>query len=462
MSINLLEMLKDQVTGSLAKQASGFLGESEENVTSGLGSIFPTLLGSVINKSSEPSGASGLMDMIGGLDMDMLGDIGGLFGGGSNSVNGLLNSGGGLVESLLGDKMGGIVEMISKVSGMKSGSSSSLIKMAAPFLMGLIGKQIKGKGLSFLTDLLVGQKDHVQASLPSGIGNLLGFADMGKGALGAITGAAGSAMSGATDAINGASDFAGDTVKGAAGLAGDAARKTADVATEAANTGMGWLKWAAPLLLVGALLIWGINSGWFGGAAKDTLGDATDGVSNVVDKAGNAGGKAGEMASDAAEGTMGAVSDLAKAAFATVDEVAKNALDKITFTANSAGSQMMDYINGGFKGDGKVTFNNLTFDTGSAKINDATAVEVDNIAAILKAYPNVKINVYGYTDNTGDATKNKTLSEARAMAVQARLIGQGIAMDRVATAGYGSENPVASNDTEEGRTKNRRIEVTLR
>ena len=200
MSINLLDMLKDQVTGPLAKQASSFLGESEENVTSGLGSVFPAVLGSVINKSSEPSGASGIMDMIGGLDMDMLGDIGGLFGGGSNSVNGLLNSGGGLVDSLLGDKAGGVVEMVSKVSGLKSGSSSSLMKMAAPFLMGLIGTQMKGKGLSFLTDLLMGQKDNVQAALPSGMSGLMGFSDMAKNVSGAVAGAAGSAVSGVSGA----------------------------------------------------------------------------------------------------------------------------------------------------------------------------------------------------------------------------------------------------------------------
>ena len=287
-------MLKDQVTGSLAKQASGFLGESEENVTSGLGSVFPALLGSVINKSSEPSGATGLMDMIGGLDMDMLGDIGGLFGGGASSVNGLLNSGGGIVESLLGDKMGGISKMISKVSGLKGGSSSSLLKMAAPFLMGILGKQMKGKGLSFLTDLLMGQKDHVQAALPSGMGGLLGLGDMAKnitgavssaagavsGAAGAVTGAAGDALSGATGAVTGAAGAvtgvagdalsgASDAVKGAAGVVTGAAGNVANVAGDAASAGLGWIKWALPFLLIGALAIWGINAGWFGGSAKD-------------------------------------------------------------------------------------------------------------------------------------------------------------------------------------------------
>ena len=71
MSINLLDLVKDQVTGQLAKQASSFLGESESSVTSALGGIMPALLGSVIQKSSTPSGATGIMDMIGKLEQVM-------------------------------------------------------------------------------------------------------------------------------------------------------------------------------------------------------------------------------------------------------------------------------------------------------------------------------------------------------------------------------------------------------
>ena len=457
MSINLLDMLKDQVTGSLAKQASGFLGESEENVTSGLGSIFPALLGSVINKTTEPSGAGGLMDMIGGLDTNMIGDIGGLFGGGASSVNGLLNSGGGIVESLLGNKLGGVSEMISKVSGLKSGSSSSLLKMAAPFLMGLIGKQIKGKGLSFLTDLLMGQKDHVQAALPSGMGSLLGFSDMAKNITGAISGATGAAG----DALSGAAD----TAKGAAGAitgaAGDAARKTTAAATDAANTGLGWIKWALPFLVIAALAYWGINAGWFGGSAKGALSDVTETVGDVAEATGDAATDVTGAIGDVANRGIDATADFAKSAFATIDEAAKSALDKVSFTANSAGSQMMDFIKGGFKGDGRVIFNNLTFASSSAQITGDSATEIDNLAAILKAYPNVKINIAGYTDSQGDATKNKALSEARAMAIKGRLMGQDIVGTRISTQGFGAENPIASNDTEEGRAQNRRIEVTI-
>ncbi|MDF1695681.1 MAG: OmpA family protein [Saprospiraceae bacterium] len=454
MSINLLDMLKDQVTGSLAKQAGEFLGESEENVASGLGGIFPALLGSVINKSSEPQGATGLMDMIGGLDLDMLGDIGGLFGGGASSVNGLLSSGGGIIESLLGDKVGGVVEMISKVSGLKSGSSSSLLSMAAPFLMGIIGKQIKGKGLSFLTDLLMGQKDHVKAALPAGMGGLLGFSDMAKNMTGALSGTAGAAAGATSSALNDISSSVKSTAGSISTGTENLAKDVSSSVSTAANTGMSWLKWALPLVLVGALAIWGINAGWFGSSVKE-------GVNDVSAQATELATDATTTVGDAANSTMGSVSDIAKSAFATIDEAAKAALDKITFTANSAGSQLMDYIKGGYKGEGKVTFNNLTFPTGSAIIDESSAIEVDNLASILKAYPNVKINVSGYTDNQGNSENNKALSEKRAESVKARLVAKGISETRIATAGYGAENPVASNDTEEGRAKNRRIEVAI-
>jgi len=493
MSINLLDMLKDQVTGSLAKQASGFLGESEENVTSALGGIFPSILGSVIDQSSKPEGASGLMDMIGGLDMDMLGDIGGLFGGGASSVNGLLNSGGGIVESLLGDKLGGIVSMISKLSGLKSGSSSSLIKMAAPFLMGIIGKQIKGKGLGFLTDMLMGQKDHVASAMPSGMGDLLGLGSLLGGAkdvLGAVSGAAGDAVSGAAglagDAVSGAANLAGNAAGKVTGVAGDAASavtgaagsaasavtgaagNVAGAAGDAAKSGLAWLKWALPLVAIGLIGWWFISGQNPADAVKDAgaavgnvaekTGDMAKGaVGTVADAAGDAASAAGDVVGDAA----GAVSDFAKGAFSNINEAGKAALDKISFAANSAGSQMMDYINGGFKGDGKVTFRNLTFASGSDVIDGTSGVEVDNLAAILKAYPDVKINVAGYTDNTGNADGNKTLSENRAKSVKQRLMDAGIAPTRVATQGFGDANPVADNGTAEGRAENRRIEVTI-
>ena len=81
--------------------------------------------------------------------------------------------------------------------------------------------------------------------------------------------------------------------------------------------------------------------------------------------------------------------------------------------------------------------------------------------AILKAYPTAKIQLEGYTDSTGDAAANKKLSLERADAVKMLVLQGGIAPERIATEGFGQEKPVAANDTEEGRAKNRRLEAVV-
>jgi K(+)-stimulated pyrophosphate-energized sodium pump len=84
-----------------------------------------------------------------------------------------------------------------------------------------------------------------------------------------------------------------------------------------------------------------------------------------------------------------------------------------------------------------------------------------NIAEILKAYPNDHIKIGGYTDNSGDAQHNLNLSQERANGVMAELVALGIAPDRLEAQGYGDQFPVASNSSEEGRAKNRRVSMRV-
>ena len=433
-------MLNGQVSGPLANQVASFLGEDESSVTSALGAIFPSVLGSLIGGAKEESSASGIMDMIRGLDMGTLGNIGDLFGGGASSVNELLNSGGGILNTLLGDKMGGMVDMISKVSGLGSGSTSSLMKMATPFLMGIIGKQVAGKGVGGLMDLLVDQKDHVAKAMPSGMGSLLGlgFADMG--------GKADKAMSAVSGAVDNVADAAKAGVDGATNLAGNARRAESG----SGSATLGWIKWALPILAILGIGFWLMSKG---GADKipSSVGDAV------------------EVSTDAAESAAEAVGDIANAAdemtsevaavFSKVDEAAMAAMDKVLFVAGSAGAQMKNYISGGFNGNSNFTFRNLNFTTGSAELGNGE--EVDNLASILRAYPEVNVTINGYTDNSGDATANQALSEARAASVMGRLVAQGIDINRIKSVGHGDDNPIADNGTAEGRTTNRRIEITI-
>ncbi len=106
-------------------------------------------------------------------------------------------------------------------------------------------------------------------------------------------------------------------------------------------------------------------------------------------------------------------------------------------------------------------FDRLTFETGSATLKPASQEQLKNIAEILKAYPGVHVKLGGYTDNTGNAASNQKLSEERAQSVKTELVQLGIIGDRLAAEGYGQEHPVASNETAEGRAKNRRISIRV-
>jgi OmpA-OmpF porin, OOP family len=106
-------------------------------------------------------------------------------------------------------------------------------------------------------------------------------------------------------------------------------------------------------------------------------------------------------------------------------------------------------------------FDRLTFDTGKATLQDSSGEQLQNIAAILKAYPKVKIRIGGYTDNTGDSKANLRLSQDRATNVMHELVQRGVDPSRLQAEGYGEEHPVADNSTAEGRQKNRRISLRV-
>jgi OmpA-OmpF porin, OOP family len=106
-------------------------------------------------------------------------------------------------------------------------------------------------------------------------------------------------------------------------------------------------------------------------------------------------------------------------------------------------------------------FDRLLFATDSATLRPESEEQLRNIAAILRAYPNVHMKIGGFTDNTGDAQYNLKLSQDRADSVVAYLVQLGIAPDRLEAQGYGEQYPVADNSTEQGRAQNRRIAMQV-
>ena len=117
-------------------------------------------------------------------------------------------------------------------------------------------------------------------------------------------------------------------------------------------------------------------------------------------------------------------------------------------------SDMLEAINK----DGFIALD-IHFDTGKATIKPESQPVVDQIVALLKENGSLKLSIEGHTDNVGDAKSNNTLSENRAKSVMSAIVGAGVSAARLAAAGFGAERPVADNRTEEGKAKNRRVEL---
>ncbi len=310
MDINLLDLLKSQMGQAVIKQAASFLGESDRNTESAIDGIFPSLIGGLMSNTKTTEGAEGLFNMLndGGHDGSIFDSIGTLFGGGRKS-SGLVDLGIPILRSIFGDKVGAVVDIIASVSGMKTSSSSSLLSMAAPFVMGLLGKQVKDLGLdvSGLTSLLAGQSEYVKNAAPAGLDSLLG---LGLGS---------ADKSGFTTSVH-------ETVKAS----------TEKVTEEASKGGASFLRWLLPLLLL-------IGAGWFlfnkfGGETAENFKDKT---TNIVDRTGDkmrqAGDKIKETGGNIADKTSNAINKTGD----KIKEVGGKVADKTGDAANAVKEGLM-------------------------------------------------------------------------------------------------------------------------
>jgi OmpA-OmpF porin, OOP family len=198
---------------------------------------------------------------------------------------------------------------------------------------------------------------------------------------------------------------------GAGTQAADAVYRTADTTVRRASP----LRWAVPLL-VAALAIWGLT--WLFGS-RDRTAVITKSLPSGV---------------------------------------------QLRYPSTGVEARLLSYIEDprqGLDSERWFDFDRLLFETNSAVLKPESQAQLQNIAAIMKAYPNVSIKIGGYTDNTGDPAANMKLSQDRANRVMQELNGLGISPDRIEAEGYGQEHPVADNSTEAGKAQNRRVSLRV-
>ena len=374
MSINLLDMVKGAVSKQVMGQIGGVLGQSDQNKTSGMfDTATQSILGGLIKKASTPEGAREVFKTVQDQDDGILDKLGDILGGGAQQQEHFQKQGGGILDMVFGNNRGGIMGIIGKFMGLDGSIMGKLMSMAAPIVLGVIGKHIKSKALDAvgLGNFLGQQKSHLGGAMPSALTSQLGFGNLlgnvtgaGKAAVGSVgdaasgaagvvgnaasgaAGAAGNAGRAAANAASGAAGAVGNAASGAAGAAGDAGRAAANAANDAASGIGGLLKLLLPLILIGGAIYFAypfiagtVNK--VGDAAGDAASGAAGAVGGAVGAVGDAAGGVAGAVGDAASGAVGAVGDAAGGVAGSVGDAASGA-------AGAVGGAM-GKMTGGFK-----------------------------------------------------------------------------------------------------------------
>jgi outer membrane protein OmpA-like peptidoglycan-associated protein len=396
-------MISGALSGDMANKLGSAIGANPQMAQAAMTSAVPAILGAMMQKGSSSEGAGQLIDLLSRGNHDQsLGNLASVLGGGDATAS-LLRTGAGLLPALFGNRGDAISKMIASLSGLSPSSSSSLMTLLAPLAMGFITKQLRGSGglnLGSLMNLFTSQSSFLKAAAPAGLASALGLNNLDDIASGLKK------VAGAVPAVPAVADT------------GDS----------------GWLKWVIGLAVLGLLFF--LLRGCFQQTAKVEPPAAPPAVVQ-------------QPIPPPSDGLI----DL-RLSDGSVIRVAANGVE----------SQLVGFIQDQNKAVDETTwftFDRLAFETGSATLQSSSGAQLDNIAAILRAFPNVNLKIGGYTDNTGDAAANLKLSADRATSTVTDLTNRGVAAGRLASEGYGDQFPVADNATEEGRQKNRRIDVRV-
>lgn len=396
---SLMDAIKGYLTPDVVRSASTLVGESESSTRQTLNGAVPTVLSGLTSMASTPTGASNLATLIrdGGFG-SAVDNVSSLFSGGT-ATSGMLSVGSQLLGKVFGGRSSAAADLLARSGGVSSASATSLLSLVAPLVMGVLGKRASAQGLdaSGLANSLLAERSDIAAAAPAGLSQLLGAGP--------------------------------SVVARGAETATRYAPTATDVRTyaEPRRTGLGrWL----PLLLL-ALGALALLSFLRGRTPRNT-------VDNAVQR--------------------GA-------------DLAKSALTSITLPGGvtlSVPSGSINYNLAAYLADNTATdvprtfvFDHLNFESATTQLTPDSNKTVSDLAQVLKAYPNAQVQIVGHTDNTGTAAANQVLSMARAEAVKGMLVSQGVGADRISTQGFGADRPVASNDTEDGRARNRRIELNV-
>lgn len=427
MSLNIIDLIKGQLGSALVSQAASQLGESEAGISKAISGLLPVIVGGLANNSDNPA----VLDSVSNTSSQ--GILGNLLDTASN--NSMVS---GLLTSIFGDKLSGIINAIATYAGISNNSSSSLLNLVTGATVGSVGKYAADNNLdkSGISSLLNDQKGVISTLLPAGLSLAsLNVGDWAKGYK-----------------FDNDNDTIASTPHEEPKV--EVTRSVADGGTFPNNPtpsegGSIW-KWLLPLLLL-------IAAGYFlwkQCEKKETTTTTTvsgDSLNTVND-------------------TLSTQNGTTTMATTQVDEDIDLNGTALKGYKGGLEDQMITFLKSdGYKNaanddalkDKWYDFDHVNFKIGSANALEAGSEgQLQNLVAILKAYPDAKIKIGGYTDKTGDEAKNKKLSSDRARFIKDWLGKQGVGAQVIAADGYGSEfAKVDASASNEERAVDRKMSV---
>ncbi|MFD2935066.1 OmpA family protein [Spirosoma flavum] len=405
MTSTLLDHLRSVFTPSAVSELARTLGEATVLTQKALDGLIPAVTAGVINRASNQEGATRLYQLLNDTPFATDSTMSQLVETDDHRQK-AAESGNALLKQLYTDQPNRLAESTVQYSGVGPGSASTLTGLVMSVLMGFLRQQVTTRPLTKaqLTALLLGETDSVRGAIPAALAGGLGW------------------LIGIPRPIP-ATPLRTESIL--------------PIQTENRPAGTAWWRWLLLALALLALLFFLLRG------CKDEK------TTQTVD-------------SSAVTATDTLASDLDGNGPDVRVGVDLPGGRKLSVVEHSFNDSLARYLANKNSQTPKVfTFDNLTFETDSARITAQARPHVADLIQIMQAYPSLAIRIEGNTDSTGDDAINDPLSAERAEMVKQVLIQGGIAASRVTTRELGDTKPVASNQTEAGRQKNRRIDVVI-